>query len=504
MKRFWSALIALGLLVQPAGVLAVPMDYSGGVNNEYEYQEYVFLSGEPVKFIGTYDINETTRKDQKTNTDKTTITYKFTLAPEDTDISGKLSRQITYVITSAGQDGKGQTISKTELSKYKESIKMEDAQYDLADFQFSKSNIIDNRPVSDFYSGSINGRKYYTINNTEGKAIVDISGGDEGYNNFWGNTDTQLITCVINVEWEASGDGEEDRSWEGTVKIQVSDSTTKSLTYTENEATYSSFDGGYVRVTNRGLVSEYTYDMPKIDDAGIPDDDKRKTGTKKLSSEMVSQVDRLVVPKFKDIGGYWAEADIKKLYSLDVFDETAEFFQPELYMSRAEFTKAVMRACDIRPVAADTRKTASASNKKVQETSYFSDIPTTDADYQYIKDAVSKGIITGVTKDLFKPDDPLTRAQAIVILIRALGFENKAPTPGYYTAFDDDRTIPQWAQDSVYVAREISLVTGDDYNRFNPNKVLTRAEASALLVNFLQFLENDLQKDYRENIILYN
>jgi len=33
---------------------------------------------------------------------------------------------------------------------------------------------------------------------------------------------------------------------------------------------------------------------------------------------------------------------------------------------------------------------------------------------------------------------------------------------------------------------------------------MTRAEASAMLVRFLEFLERDLQRDYRENIILFN
>jgi len=54
------------------------------------------------------------------------------------------------------------------------------------------------------------------------------------------------------------------------------------------------------------------------------------------------------------------------------------------------------------------------------------------------------------------------------------------------------------------MAKEIGLIQGDQLNRVNPNQVLTRAEASAMLVRFLEFLEQDLQQDYRENIILFN
>jgi len=506
MRRILAAAAALVLLAQPLQALAVPLDYSGGVCNEYEYQEYVFLSGEPVKFVGTYEVSERTRTDSKTKSEITTISYRFELVPEDKSIEGELDRRITYSITKTSQDGKGQTISKTEPTRYSESIELNGVTYKLADFQFSKSDVIDNRPVSDYYSGSINSRKYYSINNDEGKAIVTISGGDVGYSNFWGNTDTQIISYRIDVDWKSEDENgnQVDRSWQGTVDVQVSDSTTKKLLYSENEASYSSFDGGYVRVTDSEQVSKYTYNLPEMDRDGIPSSYSRKRGTLELSMKKLSKVERLIVPKFRDIGGHWAESDIKKLYSLDVFDETNAFFQPELNMTRLEFTKAVMRACDIRPNAqTTTTRTARTTRNQVRETSIFSDVSATDPDYQYIKSAAEKGIITG-TNGLFAPDKPLTRAEAVAILIRALGFESKAPTPGYRTAFHDDRKIPEWAKDSIYVAAEIGIVNGDEYNNFNPDRKLSRAEASALLVNFLEFLEKGLRTDYRENIILFN
>ena len=68
----------------------------------------------------------------------------------------------------------------------------------------------------------------------------------------------------------------------------------------------------------------------------------------------------------------------------------------------------------------------------------------------------------------------------------------------------DDKSIPDFAKDSIYVAREIGLTYGDSLNRVNPGQNVTRAEASAMLVRFLNFLEKDLQKDYRENIMLFN
>lgn len=488
----------MSLLIMPMPAGATPTEFAGGVNNEYEYQEIVFLTGEPLKFTGTVDVKETEKADSKT------ISYKFNLTSEDKALKGKLTRTVKYVINYSKRDDKGQTIAQMEVdSRPSETLTIGRDKYVLKDYQFSKSDVVDNRPASDYYNGTITGRKYYTINNTEGTVVVDISGGDVGYENFWGSTETQMIDRVIDYEREITDDeGNPQRiTWQGTVRTQTSDSTTKTLQYADNEASYSSFSGGNMRITNRMMVSRYDYDMPEITD-GVADNDSRNRDTIKLTSNMVPQVERLIIPKFKDTGGSWAQEDIEKLYSLDVFEGNSQFFLPNAPMTRLDFTLAVVKATNIRPAATEVKTTR--SRKKVVEVSPFTDMPITDPNYADIKEALMKGIISGIAPNRFGPEKSLTRSQAITILIRALGFENKAPTPGYATAFTDDHQIPVWARDSIYVAREIGLVKGDNFNRVNPNQVMTRAEASALLVRFLNFLEVDLAKDYRDNIILYN
>lgn len=492
--------IFIASLTASGVAMATPSDFGGGVNNEYEYEEMVFISGEPIKFSGEISISEKEKDNIKT------IRYKFELTPEDTSIDGQLDRQMTYEIEYDRRDDKGQTIAGTTLTRYKEEITIDGVKYSLEDCQFSKSDIIDNRPASDYYSGTVKARKYYEINKDEGTATVDISGGSVGFENFWGSTETQILDYVINVDRDVIVEEGEDEeivpvSWQGTVRAKVSDSMSKTLRYADNEATLSSFSGGHMRISEREMFSQYEYNLPRMVD-GIADDDKRKKGSRELRQEMLPQIERLIIPKFRDTGGHWAEEYINKLYSLDVFDENSQFFVPDTAMTRLEFTRAVVKAADIRVFQEEARKSGRKS-LEVEE-SLFEDIPVTDTNYQYVKEAVNKGIISGVSPELFMPDNALTRAQAITILIRALGFENNAPTPGYFTSFSDDYKIPSWARDSIYVAREIGLVTGDTANRVNPEQVMSRAEASAMLVRFLDFLQKDLQKDYREDIILYN
>lgn len=498
MKKLLTTLLILSICITPITVWATPPGISGGVNNEYEYEEVIFITGEPIKFVGTFTISEREKNDEKT------VTYNFRkLTPEDQSIDATLDRRITFVTTYTKRNDKGQTIAQTTVDNYRETLKIGDDKYELEDFQLSKSDVIDNRPASDFYSGNLKGRKYYKINKDEGEVIVDITGGNVGYENFWGSTETQILDYFIASTREVQEEDEEDTetsSWEGTVQIQVSDSLTKTLKYSDNEASFSSFNGGHIKVTNSEMVSRYEYDLPRIRD-GIADNKRRDRGTIKLSKKKVPKLERLIIPKFRDVGGHWAEDSINKLYSLDVFDESSTFFTPDIPFNRGEFTKAVVRACNIRTSLEETDKPSRRRRNEPPEESPFKDLSIADPDYKYIKDALEKKIISGVSQDLFKPDAPLTKAQAITILIKALGFESKAPTPGYYTSFTDDREIPNWAKDSIYMAKEINLVSGDAFNRINPNKPVTRAEAASMLVRFLEFLEKDLQRDYRENII---
>lgn len=496
MKKIISISIIIISLLMPMCSWAEPPVFSGGVNNEYEYEEIVFITGEPIKFVGKID-----KKEKISDTEKS-ISYSFKLKPLDRSIQGSLDRSITLKTSYNKQLDRGQTIGETTIDKYKESIKFDKDRYELEDYQLSKSDVTDNTPASDFYSGNIIGRKYYTYNKDKGTVVVDISGSNTGYNNFWGKTETLTITKNIkSTTYTEDKDGDEDSNyWTGTVVIQSSDSTTKTLKYNENKAELTSISGGHMRLTNSNMVSSIKYNMPKVDDNEIYNS-RRRTGTINLNKQMVPKIERLLIPKFRDVDGHWAQSYIKKLYSLDVFEENSMFFAPDIPISRKEFTRAIMRACNIRP--ANEENKPRRRGPVTPEKSPFKDLSITDKDYKYIKDAVDKGIISGVTKDLFKPEKSLTRAEAITIIIRAIGFQNRVPSPGYYISFVDDNEIPHWARDNVYVAKEIGLISGQS-GKLNPQGILTRSEASALLVSVLDFLEKDLQKDYRENIINYN
>lgn len=479
MKKLISLTLFTLVLLTACISYGAPADYLGGVHNEYEYEELVFISGEPIKFTGELEIKEKI----KDNVIKTT--YDFDLIAKDGEEEYDLKRKITYETVYTEDPIKGQSIGQTNVTKYSEKIDIGDNDYRLEDYQFSRSDVMDNRPATHYFTGNIRGRKYYSVNRDEGQVIVDLTGGVVGYENFWGRTETQKVNQIITYP-----DGKQ-----GMVNTQTSDSLTKRLVYSDNEVSLISFNGGYVRTTNNQVVSKYDYSLPNGDGRNI-------TGSENLSKNMNPSLERLIVPKFRDVPGHWAEEYIEKLYSLNVFeDASTSFFVPEGPIQRKEYIVAVMKACNIDPEIPEEKGRSRRRRNEPEEVSPFRDISTSDKDYYYIKKANELGIIYGRSNELFRPTESLTIAEAVTMLIRALGLESVAPNPGYYTGFMDDYAIPDWARDSAYMAKEIGVV---DAGMFNPNKTLTRAEASKLLIRFLEFLEKDLQRDYRENIILFN
>ncbi|TWI53987.1 S-layer homology domain-containing protein [Halalkalibacter nanhaiisediminis] len=457
------SIITIFIMSPPAG--AAPPDFNGGINNEYTYEEYIFLSGEPVKFSGQVTVTERERNNQ------ITTNYRFNLTNAAQE---KLTRNVSYITNLAERTDKGQTTTTTSVNSYNEKTTIEGTTYTLDDYQLSQGMIIDNRPASDYYSGNIVGRKIYKVNN-QSDITVHFSGRNVGYENFWGGTETQIIDYQILS----------DRG-EAFITSKVSDSKSKTLKYEPHDPSLSSFTGGHARISQQDMIGEYTYNIPYGNGTGIIH----------LNQEMVPIIERLIVPKFRDLTGHWARDNIERLYSLGVFDETTQFFSPNTVMNRYQFTVGVMKAADIR-VLVEPR------NQRAPRQAMFSDLDPRDPDYLYIESAVKKGVVNGINSSQFGRKNGLTRAQAVTILIRALGLEDRAPSPGYRTNYVDNAQIPYWAKDSVYVATEIGLIYGDNQNRFNPNQPVTRAEASAMIIRYLNFLENDLKQNYRDDMLFF-
>ncbi|SBV91449.1 exported hypothetical protein [uncultured Eubacteriales bacterium] len=95
-----------------------------------------------------------------------------------------------------------------------------------------------------------------------------------------------------------------------------------------------------------------------------------------------------------------------------------------------------------------------------------------------------KGIITGITGGLFAANLTATRAEMAVIITRMMGLEVKN-TKGQPHAFSDAGEKDTWAYAYIDALAEAGIVKGSGGGKFNPNSILTRAEAACMLARIL-------------------
>ncbi|TSI09028.1 S-layer homology domain-containing protein [Lysinibacillus sp. BW-2-10] len=91
----------------------------------------------------------------------------------------------------------------------------------------------------------------------------------------------------------------------------------------------------------------------------------------------------------------------------------------------------------------------------------------------------NKGIIYGYGNGNFGPNNPITRLQAVQMILREMGVNLKdAPNPHF-----KDVTPLSYGYDAIAKAAELGIISGKGDGRFDPNGTLTRGQMAIILVN---------------------
>ncbi|SDY69802.1 S-layer homology domain-containing protein [Proteiniborus ethanoligenes] len=499
MKKILSLVIILALVftAMPNYAILNNAGFEGGIHkNERntqktkEYKEMLFITGTPTLLQGTVEIKESEKK----------LTYNYKLSSKDGKIS--MTRNIDLERIIDDNTYHRQRVEVNNITKFKETITVNDEDgkktYALTNYLLHNSTIGDNQPVATYYQGGWGGSKEYTINKTEGKVIEEITGDIYGYDHYWGGTETQKIHKDITFITE--DENYKEIKQYGYVDIDVSFNRTKKMEYFDNLPYQTSFDGGYTLTEQDETVMKYSYTLP------ILSSNKAASNRKNIGSgierfETLPTQQKLFIPKFEDIKGNWAEWDIKRLAGLQVIDGTQRYFGPNLNMKRTDFAKWIVLAMDL---AGEEEQTSRRTSRTQEEKpNLFADISGEYPDYKYIKAVKEKEIMSGVGDNKFAPEGNLTRAEAITIVIRALGLERLAPNPPFRTRFIDDNQIPLWAKKAIYVADQVGIAKGSTDGYIHPNEPMTKAEAAAFINRFITYLQENMKIDHRENIINY-
>lgn len=172
-------------------------------------------------------------------------------------------------------------------------------------------------------------------------------------------------------------------------------------------------------------------------------------------------------PVFRDVAAdHWASVYIENLAARDILSGFPDGrFRPNATVTRAEFA-AILQAAFL-PAAPP----AAAA---------FRDVPADHWAADAIQGARAAGFLSGYPGNLFYPEQPVSRVQAVVALASGLGYGT--PDTGVLAYYTDRRAIPDYALSAVAGATAAGIVVSyPNPNQFNPNQPATRADIAALI-----------------------
>ena len=167
--------------------------------------------------------------------------------------------------------------------------------------------------------------------------------------------------------------------------------------------------------------------------------------------------------KFKDVpDSFWAAADIYTLREAGIIDgKTADIFDPEGQVTRAEFTKMIVKMFGVE-----------AKDTKVE----FADCGEDDWFTPFVAAALEAGYVKGYSDTEFAPNKVISREEACAILGRAY-----AKAANSELSFTDKDSIDEYAQPYVALLVEMGFINGYEDGTFRAQNHITRAEAAKII-----------------------
>ena len=174
---------------------------------------------------------------------------------------------------------------------------------------------------------------------------------------------------------------------------------------------------------------------------------------------------------FPDVpDGYWASCDITKLAMNDVVVGYPDRqFKPSRNISRAEFATILIKGFNKESCASTTNA--------------FRDVPSHHWANSMIGQAVHENLLKGYPNGLFKPSNPVTRAEVMCAIAKALPCEiDQCKANEILSKYCDGKTVPTWAQIPIAKALDQGVLNNTpNPNLIAPFKDATRADVASMM-----------------------
>lgn len=180
--------------------------------------------------------------------------------------------------------------------------------------------------------------------------------------------------------------------------------------------------------------------------------------------------------RFTDTAGHWAEEYINAAAERGLFQGYEDgTFLPGKNVTRGEFVTVLWRL----------------AGQPAAQAAPFTDTVGVWSE-QAIAWAWAQGYVNGRSAEVFAPDDPVTRQEAMKILFLYSGGVSGQEvlfTSVYDDAYSDSGDIADWAKAPVYWAVYNRLISGVTETTLEPQGPATRAQLAKILVSYLENLD---------------
>ncbi|OKQ00036.1 S-layer homology domain-containing protein [Paenibacillus sp. P46E] len=182
--------------------------------------------------------------------------------------------------------------------------------------------------------------------------------------------------------------------------------------------------------------------------------------------------------EFKDISQHWAKNAVNDMGFRRVVNGTGKgMFNPDQAITRAEFATIMVRGLGLKPE---------------NGSSPFADVKNTDWYSGAIQTAYAYKLISGFEDGTFRPNDQITREQAMVVIAKAMKITTLKsklpvePTDAILRPYTDAADASRWALSSMADSIQAGVVSGRTSTEFAPKAYLTRAEVTTIIQRLLQ------------------
>jgi hypothetical protein len=307
-------------------------------------------------------------------------------------------------------------------------------------------------PITNTCTDSDDGEDYYTVGTTIGTSYYD---GTE-----WEITDSCNDEQVVEYSCPLTG------NYAGYAYGEAYDCSSG----------YSCYEGACIA---DGSEPSDDTNVATTDDSDIANDTNNEVPED--IAEIISSSDYTCEDDFVDTEGHWAQDFICRFSAAGIVVGFDDYFLPSQQITRAETLKIIMKNMGVDETRAENHEQL---RNDVSDDDWYSN---------YVKYADYSGWL--LPGENFRPNEEITRWEAVLMLIRAHNL----------SAYDYQEIFPDVGSDEIYAyaiaianAEVIQLpddsysevITGGDDGYFNPNDLMTRAEAIGFL--FRAYLAWDL------------